>query len=74
MGRQPTTPKQYKDGFYIEVCDHNSKSGIKICSINKDEMMRNIKSYERTKSIIIWGEHRNGKWVHDKKIHEPKTP
>ncbi len=71
MARFPTTPKQYKDGFYIEILDNKySSSGIKISSINKAEMMNNVKSYEKSKHIIIWGEHKDGKWLSEKKVHE----
>jgi len=30
MGRPPTRPKKLKDGFYIEIRNKGSKTGIKI--------------------------------------------
>ena len=70
MAKYPSGPKQYKDGFYIEVLDNRySSSGIKISSISNKEMLNTVKSYEHSKHIIIWGEHKDGKWLSEKKIH-----
>jgi hypothetical protein len=66
MGRQPTAPKKFKDGFYIEVCNRGSKQGVKISCPDKNAMLEAIKIYERNKDIIIWGEHHDGKWKSEK--------
>ncbi len=63
MGRPPTRPKELKDGFYIEIRNIGSHSGIKIRRDNKKEMLSAIKEYERIKDIIVLGEFKNGKMV-----------
>jgi hypothetical protein len=63
MGRPPTRAKEYRDGFYIEVRNKGSLTGIKIIRKSKDEMMLAIKEYEKTKEVIILGESKNGKWA-----------
>jgi hypothetical protein len=63
MGRQPSAPKKLKNGFYIEVRNKGSKSGVIIGRNTKDLMMRAIKEYEKTKDVIILGNSENGKWV-----------
>jgi len=68
MGRPPTKPKKLKDGFYIEVRNKGSKSGIKVRRDTRDMMMRAVKEYERSKEVIILGELVNGKFIElDKK-------
>ena len=68
MGRPATRPTALKDGFYIEIRNKGSKSGVKLYSGTKLQMNRAIKMYERSKEVIILGESVNGKFV-DK---EPK--
>lgn len=68
MGRPATRPTALKDGYYIEIRNKGSKSGVKIYSGTKLQMDRAIKMYERSKEVIILGESVNGKFV-DK---EPK--
>jgi len=70
MGRPPTVPKKFKDGFYIEVCDKGAKSGVKLSCIDKESMKRAIEKYEHSKQIFILGEHKNGKWLTEKIIHK----
>lgn len=62
MGRPPTKPLKLRDGFYIEVRNKGSKSGIKIRRENKDEMLLAVKEYERTKDVVVLGESKDGKW------------
>ena len=58
-----------KDGFYIEVCSMGSrKDGIRIASETFDEMMRQQEAYKASKYVIVWGEHKEGKWVSEKKL------
>ncbi len=68
MGRPATRPTKLKDGYYIEIRNKGSKSGVKLYSGTKLQMHRAIKMYERSKEVIILGESVNGKFV-DK---EPK--
>lgn len=63
MGRPPTRPKKLRDGYYIEVRNKGAKTGIKIVRNTKEEMLKAIKDYSKTKEVIILGESRNGKWV-----------
>ena len=61
MGRPSTKLKDLRDGFYIEVRNRNSKIGVKIRRDTKDQMLRAIKDYERTKDIIVIGKFETGK-------------
>ncbi|MBI9038889.1 MAG: hypothetical protein JEY97_12210 [Bacteroidales bacterium] len=63
MGRPPTRPKELRDGFYIEIRNIGSHSGIKIRRDNKKEMLSAIKEYEKIKDVIVLGEYKNGKMV-----------
>ncbi len=63
MGRPSTKPKKLRDGFYIEVRNKNSKTGIKIRRDTKEQMLSSIKEYEKTKDVIVLGEFINGKPV-----------
>ena len=65
-----------KDGFYIEVCSTGSRQGgIRIASETFEEMMRQQEVYKASKYVIIWGEHKEGKWLHEKKVPaEPTAP
>ena len=67
MGRPPTKPKKLKDGFYIEVRNKRSNSGVKVRRDTEEQMQMAIKEYERTKDIIVLGEFINGKPVNPKK-------
>ena len=57
MGRPPTRPKELRDGFYIEV----RNTGIKIRRDTKEEMLRAIKEYGKTKEVLALGEFKKGK-------------
>lgn len=72
MGRPPTKPKKLKDGFYVEVRNIGSKSGIKIRRDDEVTLQHAIEEYERTKEVIILGELKNGKWLAEPKVHKPK--
>ncbi len=70
MGRPATRPTALKDGYYIEIRNKGSKSGVKLYSGTKVQMERAIKMYERSKEVIILGESVNGKFVNkDPKVH-----
>lgn len=68
MGRPATRPTKLKDGYYIEIRNKGSRSGVKLYSGTKLQMHRAIKMYERSKEVIILGKSVDGKFV-DK---EPK--
>lgn len=63
MGRPPTKPIKFRDGFYLEIRNRGANSGIKLHRNTKEQMLRTIKDYEQTKDVIILGESKNGKWV-----------
>ena len=66
MGRPATKPTKLRDGFYIEVRNKGSRTGIKIRRDTKEAMMLAIKEYERVKDVIVLGEFKNGKSVNEK--------
>lgn len=63
MGRPPSKPKRFKDGFYIEVRNKGADSGMKIWSESREEMMRMADSYRQNKDVVIMGEHKKDRWV-----------
>lgn len=70
MGRPATRPTALKDGYYIEIRNKGSRSGVKLYSGTKLQMHRAIKMYERSKQIMILGESVNGKFVNkEAKLH-----
>jgi hypothetical protein len=72
MGRPPTRPATFKDGWYIEVRNKGSKTGIKLRRDNKEQMLQAIQEFESMKDIIILGESKNGKFVNKKPVpHKP---
>ncbi len=70
MGRPPTRPAKLKDGFYIEVHNKWSNSGIKIRRETKEEMLSAAKGFARTKDVVILGEMKKGKWLSEKRTVE----
>ena len=67
MGRPPTRAVKLKDGFYIEVRNKGSQSGVKIWRATQEQMMQSAKDYEKTKDVIELGEVKNGKFIKAKK-------
>jgi len=63
MGRPATKPTKLKDGFYLEIRNKGSKSGIKIRRDTEKAMSIAAKDYERVKDVVILGEFKNGKPV-----------
>jgi metallophosphoesterase superfamily enzyme len=66
MGRPATKPTKLRDGFYIEVRNKGSRSGIRIRRDSERDMLSAIKEYERVKDVVVLGEFKNGKNVNDK--------
>jgi hypothetical protein len=62
MARPQNSQKKLKNGFYIEVRNKGSKSGIIIGRKTKEAMLRAAKQYEKTKDVIILGNSKDGKW------------
>jgi hypothetical protein len=67
MGRPPTRPKKLKDGWYVEVRNMGSKTGIKLRRDDEIGMNQAIEEYGKSKDVIILGESKNGKWVNEEK-------
>ena len=67
MGRPPTKPGKLKDGFYIEVRNKGSKSGVKIRRDTNESMLDAAKDYEKTKDVVMMGEFKNGSPVNAKR-------
>ncbi len=61
MGRPPTRPLDLRDGFYIEIRNRGSRTGVKIRRDNEKQMEFAIKEYEKSKDVIVLGEFKNGK-------------
>ncbi|MEN8247543.1 MAG: hypothetical protein ABFS32_01320 [Bacteroidota bacterium] len=61
MGRPPTKPKKLRDGFYIEVRNKRSNTGVKVRRDTEEQMNQAIREYERSKDVIVLGEYKNGK-------------
>ena len=73
MGRPATRPTKLKDGFYIEIRNKGSRSGVKLYNATEMQMERSIKMYERSKEVIILGECVNGKVLYkEPKMHVVK--
>ena len=67
MGRPPTKPIVLKDGWYIEVRNKGSRSGVKLRRDNEEEMNQAIKDFAKSKDVIVLGETKSGKWMNAKK-------
>jgi hypothetical protein len=67
MGRPATKPLDLRDGFYVEIRNRGSRTGIKIRRDNQKQMEFAIKEYEKNKDVIVLGEYKNGKAVNKTK-------
>ena len=72
MGRPPTRAKDLRDGWYIEVRNKGSKSGINIRRDTEAEMMMAAENYEKSKDVVVKGESKGGKWVNEL-LNKPKA-
>lgn len=63
MGRPPTKPGKLRDGFYIEVRNKGSRTGIKIRRVDHATMLQAVEEYGKTKEVVVMGEYKNGKPV-----------
>ncbi len=71
MGRPPTRPKGFRDGFYIEIVNRGMSQTMKLRSDSREEMERNAAMYAAAKKHVnILGEHKKGIWV-DQPQEEP---
>jgi hypothetical protein len=71
-GRPPTKKVALKEGFYIEVKNKGSQSGIKLRKENMMQVEMAIKQYEKIKLVQYVGQVKNGKWL-DGKFKGQKT-
>jgi len=67
MGRPPTRPKDLRDGFYLEIRNKGSKTGIKLRRDTREQMLSSVKEYKKTKEVTVLGEYKKGKPVDQKK-------
>lgn len=67
MGRPATKPKELRDGYYIEIRNKGSKSGIKIRRDTREQMDIAVEEYKKTKEVIVLGEYKKGKCIEGKK-------
>ncbi|HLP21182.1 MAG TPA: hypothetical protein VK174_12810 [Chitinophagales bacterium] len=63
MGRPPTKPKRFKDGFYIEVRNKGANAGMKIHFDTQYEMEEAAAMYGKSKEVVILGEHKKDRWL-----------
>lgn len=64
MGRPPTKPKRFKDGFYIEVRNKGANAGMKIHFDTEHEMKEAAEMYTlNKKEVITLGEHKRDRWL-----------
>jgi len=63
MGRPPTKPKRFKDGFYIEVRNKGANAGMKIHFDTELEMKDAAAMYGTNKEVVILGEHKRDRWL-----------
>ena len=63
MGRPPTRPTDLKDGYYLEVRNKGTNSGIKLRRDTRKEMMQAVEEYKKVKDVTILGESKNSKWI-----------
>jgi hypothetical protein len=61
MGRPSTTPKELRDGYYIEVRNKNQKSGVKIRRETLSQLIHAIDEYKDSKEVIVLGKQEKGK-------------
>ena len=61
MGRPATKPTELRDGFYIEIRNRGSKTGVKIRRDTEEQMKMAIKEYEQSKDVVVIGEVSKGK-------------
>lgn len=73
MGRPPTKPKRFKDGFYIEVRNKGANAGMKIHFDSDHEMKGAAEMYTMNKKeVIILGEHKRDRWLNLEPAAEEK--
>lgn len=73
MGRPPTKPKRFKDGFYIEVRNKGANAGMKIHFDTEHEMKGAAEMYTlNKKEVIILGEHKRDRWLNLEPAAEEK--
>ncbi|RMF21787.1 MAG: hypothetical protein D6765_15160 [Bacteroidetes bacterium] len=63
MARPSRSPIKLKDGYYIEVSNKFSSSGIKIRRNSKAEIEQLIKTYQKSKDVVFLGQVKDGKFV-----------
>jgi len=64
MGRPPTKPKRFKDGFYIEVRSKGQNQGMKIHFETEAEMNGSAEMYKGMgKEVFILGRHKKDVWL-----------
>ena len=66
MGRPSTKPKDLKDGWYIEVRNKGSKTGIRVHRATAAEMLQAAKDYERVKDVGVLGQCKDNKFLDEK--------
>lgn len=63
MARPSKSPIKLKDGFYIEVANKYSNSGIKIRRATRAEVDILVRTYAKSKDVTFLGQVKDGKFV-----------
>jgi len=65
-GRPSTKSVGLKDGFYLELKNSNSNSGVKLRKSSMAEIEMATKQYEKSKVVTYLGQVKSGKWLDGK--------
>jgi len=65
-GRPSTKSVGLKDGYYLELKNMKSNSGIKLQRNSMAEIERATKQYEKSKIVTYLGQVKSGKWLDGK--------
>ena len=60
-GRPKTAPPKFMDGFYLEI--KGGSGSVKIRRDSKEELLKAVAEYRKSKKVIILGEHKDGHWL-----------
>lgn len=74
MGRPPTKPVTFRDGYYIEVRSKDADKGVKVRADSEQEMLANAEMYKRSKIVVVLGQMKKGVWVNEAESAKAKTP
>jgi hypothetical protein len=60
---RPSTKKNLRDGYHIEVRNKIKKTGIKIRRDNRELLLLAIEEFKEREDVLILGRSKNGKMI-----------